>query len=197
MPRLRIIECAPITALLLLCAVLTVAAEPVLRYTRDTARALHASSALHRCSDVGASASGPSPRRSAGKDVERPMKRLLPAPLLSAALFALWLAAQPIDERRAPAAGRDDRACDAAVDRAAAAARGSASGRPVVLLQLILAVGDDVVRSNLARGLDACCARATHAATVAFVHSAARTARRQCAGGARRHHDGRSRDGLV
>jgi multicomponent K+:H+ antiporter subunit D len=36
-PRLRVIECAPIAALLIGCAVLTVRAEPMLRYARVTA----------------------------------------------------------------------------------------------------------------------------------------------------------------
>ncbi|MFL6580552.1 MAG: cation:proton antiporter, partial [Burkholderiales bacterium] len=40
-PRLRIIECLPIAALLLACALLTVRADPVLRYARSTADALH------------------------------------------------------------------------------------------------------------------------------------------------------------
>ena len=37
-PRLRVIECAPVAALLLLCGVLTVRADPVLRYARAAAR---------------------------------------------------------------------------------------------------------------------------------------------------------------
>jgi multicomponent K+:H+ antiporter subunit D len=40
-PRLRIIECLPIAALLLACAMLTVRAEPALRYARSAADALH------------------------------------------------------------------------------------------------------------------------------------------------------------
>jgi multicomponent K+:H+ antiporter subunit D len=40
-PRLRIIECLPIAALLLACALLTVGAEPVLRYALSAAAALH------------------------------------------------------------------------------------------------------------------------------------------------------------
>jgi len=39
-PRLRIIECLPITLLLLTCAALAIRAEPVLRYTRDAAQGL-------------------------------------------------------------------------------------------------------------------------------------------------------------
>jgi multicomponent K+:H+ antiporter subunit D len=39
-PRLRIIECLPITLLLLTCAVLVVRADPVVRYTRDAAQGL-------------------------------------------------------------------------------------------------------------------------------------------------------------
>jgi multicomponent K+:H+ antiporter subunit D len=39
-PRLRIIECLPITLLLFACAVLVVRADPVLRYTRDAAQGL-------------------------------------------------------------------------------------------------------------------------------------------------------------
>jgi formate hydrogenlyase subunit 3/multisubunit Na+/H+ antiporter MnhD subunit len=37
-PRLRIIECLPITLLLLACAALAIRPEPVLRYTRDAAQ---------------------------------------------------------------------------------------------------------------------------------------------------------------
>ncbi|CAG0984490.1 NADH-quinone oxidoreductase subunit M [Burkholderiales bacterium] len=40
-PRLRVVECLPIAALLFACAALTVRAEPVLRYAQDTALALH------------------------------------------------------------------------------------------------------------------------------------------------------------
>jgi multicomponent K+:H+ antiporter subunit D len=40
-PRLRIIECLPIAALLLACALLTVRAEPMLRYAQSAADALH------------------------------------------------------------------------------------------------------------------------------------------------------------
>lgn len=40
-PALRRLECVPIVILLGLCMVLTVMAEPLLRYTRDTAAALH------------------------------------------------------------------------------------------------------------------------------------------------------------
>jgi multicomponent K+:H+ antiporter subunit D len=40
-PRLRIIECAPIAALLLICAALVVQAEAALAYTRAAAQALH------------------------------------------------------------------------------------------------------------------------------------------------------------
>jgi multicomponent K+:H+ antiporter subunit D len=40
-PRLRVIECLPIGLLLLACALLTVRAEPVLRYADMAARALH------------------------------------------------------------------------------------------------------------------------------------------------------------
>ena len=71
-PRLRIIECAPITALLLICAVLVVQAEPMLRYTRDTARALHDPA---RYVDAVMSARphpGPARNPGFGKDVERP-----------------------------------------------------------------------------------------------------------------------------
>ena len=39
-PRLRVIECAPIAALIVGCAVLTVRAEPMLRYARATAEGL-------------------------------------------------------------------------------------------------------------------------------------------------------------
>lgn len=42
-PRLRIIECLPIAALLIACTVLTVRAESVMRYTLATADALHSS----------------------------------------------------------------------------------------------------------------------------------------------------------
>jgi len=40
-PRLRVIECLPIVALLAACATLAVLAQPVLRYTAATAAALH------------------------------------------------------------------------------------------------------------------------------------------------------------
>ncbi|MCJ0762985.1 monovalent cation/H+ antiporter subunit D [Variovorax terrae] len=40
-PRLRVIECLPVAALLLGCALLALYAEPVLRYTRATAAELH------------------------------------------------------------------------------------------------------------------------------------------------------------
>jgi multicomponent K+:H+ antiporter subunit D len=41
-PVLRVVEAAPVVALLLACAGLTVCAEPTMRYTRATAEALHA-----------------------------------------------------------------------------------------------------------------------------------------------------------
>ncbi len=44
-PRVKLAEGAPVLALLLACAWLTVRAEPVLRYTRATAEALHAPTA--------------------------------------------------------------------------------------------------------------------------------------------------------
>jgi multicomponent K+:H+ antiporter subunit D len=40
-PRLRLVEAAPVLALILVCAWLTVSAEPVLRYTIATAESLH------------------------------------------------------------------------------------------------------------------------------------------------------------
>ncbi|MBW7923631.1 MAG: monovalent cation/H+ antiporter subunit D [Burkholderiaceae bacterium] len=40
-PRLRVIETLPIAALLALCALLTIRAEPVMRYAASTAQALH------------------------------------------------------------------------------------------------------------------------------------------------------------
>ena len=40
-PRLNLLEGAPVAALLLACAVITVQAGPVMRYTEATARALH------------------------------------------------------------------------------------------------------------------------------------------------------------
>lgn len=40
-PRLRVIECAPIAALLLACGALMVGAEPALRYARSAAETLH------------------------------------------------------------------------------------------------------------------------------------------------------------
>jgi multicomponent K+:H+ antiporter subunit D len=41
MPRVRVIEIAPIVILLLATATLTVQAEPVMRYMQATANALH------------------------------------------------------------------------------------------------------------------------------------------------------------
>ena len=41
-PRVRVVEMAPIAALLGLCITLTVAAGPSMRYLHDAARALHA-----------------------------------------------------------------------------------------------------------------------------------------------------------
>jgi multicomponent K+:H+ antiporter subunit D len=40
-PRLKIVECLPIVAMLAVCVVLVARAEPVLRYTDLAARALH------------------------------------------------------------------------------------------------------------------------------------------------------------
>jgi multicomponent K+:H+ antiporter subunit D len=40
-PRLRIIECAPVAALLVVCVGLTILAEPAIRYTRAAADSLH------------------------------------------------------------------------------------------------------------------------------------------------------------
>jgi multicomponent K+:H+ antiporter subunit D len=40
-PRVRVIEIAPVAALLAACIALTVAAGPALRYSQDVARALH------------------------------------------------------------------------------------------------------------------------------------------------------------
>jgi multicomponent K+:H+ antiporter subunit D len=41
-PRVRLIEMAPVAALLALCLALTVAAGPAMNYLNDTARALYA-----------------------------------------------------------------------------------------------------------------------------------------------------------
>jgi multicomponent K+:H+ antiporter subunit D len=41
-PRVRVIEMAPVAALLALCIGLTVAAGPAMRYMQDAAQALHA-----------------------------------------------------------------------------------------------------------------------------------------------------------
>jgi multicomponent K+:H+ antiporter subunit D len=41
-PRVRVIEMAPVALLLGLCFALTVAAGPAMRYLQDTAQALHA-----------------------------------------------------------------------------------------------------------------------------------------------------------
>ena len=41
-PRVRVIEMAPIAALLALCLALTAAAGPAMRYLQDAAHALHA-----------------------------------------------------------------------------------------------------------------------------------------------------------
>ena len=41
-PRLRVIETFPIAALLVLCVIITLRAEPVMRYMDATAAALHA-----------------------------------------------------------------------------------------------------------------------------------------------------------
>ena len=79
------------------------------------------------------------------------MNRLLPAPLMSAALFAMWLLLN-----RSTSAGHLLLAATIALAMPLLTAplrpRGGPIGRPVVLLQLILAVGVDVVRSNLAVG---------------------------------------------
>jgi multicomponent K+:H+ antiporter subunit D len=40
-PRVRVIEMAPVVLLLGLCAALTIQAGPVMRYLNDTAQALH------------------------------------------------------------------------------------------------------------------------------------------------------------
>jgi multicomponent K+:H+ antiporter subunit D len=40
-PRLRVVECVPIAALVVACAVLTIRAEPAYRYAMDAAQALH------------------------------------------------------------------------------------------------------------------------------------------------------------
>jgi multicomponent K+:H+ antiporter subunit D len=44
-PRVRVIEMAPVAVLLGLCLALTVAAGPALGYLQDTAQALHAPNA--------------------------------------------------------------------------------------------------------------------------------------------------------
>jgi len=41
-PRVRVIEMAPVAALLALCLALTVAAAPAMRYLQDAAHVLHA-----------------------------------------------------------------------------------------------------------------------------------------------------------
>jgi NADH:ubiquinone oxidoreductase subunit 5 (subunit L)/multisubunit Na+/H+ antiporter MnhA subunit len=65
-PRVRVIEIAPVAALLALCFALTVAAGPVMRYLQDAALALH------------------SPQTYIDSVIPPPMKLFL-------ALFALWL----------------------------------------------------------------------------------------------------------
>jgi multicomponent K+:H+ antiporter subunit D len=40
-PRVRLIEMAPVAVLLLLCALQTIYAGPVMRFMQDTARSLH------------------------------------------------------------------------------------------------------------------------------------------------------------
>ena len=39
-PRLRLVECAPVAALLMICASLAVYADPALRYSREAAQGL-------------------------------------------------------------------------------------------------------------------------------------------------------------
>jgi multicomponent K+:H+ antiporter subunit D len=41
-PRVRLIEMAPIAALILLCGIQTIAAGPIMRFTAATAQSLHA-----------------------------------------------------------------------------------------------------------------------------------------------------------
>ena len=80
-PRVRLIEMAPVAILLLLCALQTIEAGPVMRFMQATAQSLHAPhDYIHGV---------------LGSAVERPrgpdMTRLVPFPIVSAGLLVFWL----------------------------------------------------------------------------------------------------------
>ena len=80
-PRVRLIEMAPVAILLLLCAIQTIQAGPVMRFMQATAQSLHAPHDYIR------GVLGSAAERPKGAD----MTRLLPFPLVSAGLLVLWL----------------------------------------------------------------------------------------------------------
>ena len=82
-PRVRVIEMAPVAALLILCAMQTIQAGPVMRFMQATAQSLHAPRDYVR--DV------LRPAERASAQGGRHMTRLLPFPLAAAGLLALWL----------------------------------------------------------------------------------------------------------
>ena len=145
----------PIAVLLTACGcALVLQAEPVLRYTRATADALHAAGALHRRRCMSAR---PLPQPTLGA---RAMKRWLPAPLLSLACSRGWLL---LTRSRQPAARRCwPRWWRVALPLLIAPLR-PRPGRCAtsgVLVRLIARVGVDVVRSAHRGRAAACCARA-------------------------------------
>ena len=85
-PRVRVIEMAPVMFLLILCAAQTVQAGPVMRFMQATAQSLHTPGGLH-------------PRRPGSQRAKHPkgrrhMTRLLPFPFVSFGLLLLVAAAQ-------------------------------------------------------------------------------------------------------
>ena len=141
-PRVRVIEMAPVAILLILCAMQTIQAGPVMRFMQATAQSLHAPQDYVR-GVLGAVAERPA--SSAGGD----MTQLLPFPLMSAGLLSCgccstsrfrWGTSSLAASRRSSAAGRF-----AALEPPKARLR-----RPGAILRLSALVLADIVRSNIA-----------------------------------------------
>ena len=175
-PRVRIIEMAPVALLLLLC----VGADGAGR----------AGAGLHAGDRAGAAGAACLRRGRAGGAADhrggRAMTRWLPFPRVSVALLAAWLL---LNQSLAPAQVLFGALLALALPRLLLALRHARDGaqRPRAALRLAARVALDIIRSNLAVGGDPAAPAAAAAARRIRAHSA-RPAQSERAGRARLHH---------
>ena len=140
-PRVRLIEVAPVGALLLLCAIQTIQAGPIMRFMQATAQSLHAPHDYIR-GVLGSAAERP--KRPEGAN----MTRLVPFPMVSAGLLVLWLLLNGLSAGHILLGG-----AVALIGGWALAALEPPKmrlRRPLAVLRLTAFVFADIVRSNVA-----------------------------------------------